>query len=111
MGHAEYKIKEGDILGGTWGYDCTLPFWARVVKRTAKYVTLVEIPEIVLEGRHNGYWTSIPDTRVDAPKKKGEEWRAKVTQSEHWGEYTTFHNGRNILTQWDGEPYYCNDMD
>ena len=98
--------QEGDILCGTWGYSMVIPEWYQIVKRTAKQLTLQEIPEKIVSGHYNGQWESMPDLEK-AKQKPGKEIKARINK---WNSVTV--DGKVYVHLWDGKtPLHGDDMD
>lgn len=55
------SIKVGDVFYYVSGYNMTLAYWFKVVKKTAKTIVVKELEERVVSGHRNGYWESAPD--------------------------------------------------
>ena len=53
--------EEGDVLYGVSHYSMTLPYFYKVIKKTAKTFTLVELTAKLASGHYNGYFSEVPD--------------------------------------------------
>lgn len=93
------KIEVGDILVSTFGYDARLACFWKVLKRTAKSVTIARL----LDHDRTGDWCD----GTDAPAKNsrlGETMSKRVKPSWQEGEETFNTGGYGYAYQWDGKP-------
>lgn len=93
---------EGDILSGTFCYNMTIPYFYKVIKKTAKTFTLIELPKKLASGHYNGLFSEVPDDSKE-PKAK-----PKTVRINKWG---SLFIGRVHLHLWDGKPVEGDDMD
>lgn len=94
--------KEGDILSGTLAYSMTIPYFYRILKRTAKSFTLQKLPKKLASGHYNGSFTAVPDE-----SKKPTDKPINVRINKHNNVVVD----RVWLRKWDGEPVHGDDMD
>lgn len=97
------KIKVGDVLVRTWGYDARLANFYKVIARTPASVKVRELDQIRAGDWHDG--TSTP---TDTFKANAEEFRPRVKVMTSFrnenvmNEYVTIKD--NLCDIWDGNP-------
>lgn len=102
------KIEVGDILYASWGYSMTLPAWARVIKRTPKMATIVELASEFVTGDWAG-GTSMPI--LDERKRHTEAKTFKVKERDGGEFLDGAKSYGKYWHHWDGEPKYHNHAD
>ncbi len=94
----------GDIVCGTWSYSMTIPYFFKILKRTEKSFTIVELPKKLVSGHYNSYhFEEIPD-ETKQPTKKPQNVRIKRGLN-------AVYVDRIHLRKWDGKPLSGDDMD
>lgn len=65
------KWKVGDILCGVWSYSMTIPYFYKILKRTAKSFTIIELKTKIVSGHFNGQYEVMPEYpyKVDNDEK------------------------------------------
>jgi len=96
------KWKQGDILYGIWAYGMVIPYFYKILKRTPKSFTLVEIKKKLISGHYNGQFTVVPE---EPHKTENKPVTARINK---WGSVKL---GNVILHKWNGEPLHGDDMD
>lgn len=91
------KIKIGDILVSTYGYDARLAAFWKVVARTAKTVKICRLRDII----HTGTWAD--GAAAPMPNSKMGVMLTKKIQIEHTG-YEYVRTDRGEASLWDGKP-------
>ena len=95
----------GDIICGTWSYTMTIPYFYKILKRTEKSFTIVELPKKLVSGHYNSYhFEEVPD-ETKKPTKKPQNVRIKR------GLNAVYIDNRIHLRKWDGKPLVGDDMD
>ena len=96
----------GDILAGTWGYNMTLPIFYKIIKRTSKMITCVELSQKLASGHYNGSFETIPDdSKLDKDLKR-EQIKAKLKDGSNYVKVKG-----HYVHLWDGKPVWGNDLD
>ena len=90
-------IKKGDIISGSYGYDACLTRFYRVITRTEKTVTLVQLRTVAIGPCSYEGYEVVPGDEV------GEPFRKKVKAGSYWGEYVDITSYMSAFP-WDGEP-------
>ena len=92
------NFKKGDMLNSTWGYGQTNQSWYKVIKETAKTITLQEY-----EGKRVAVdkMNFMAGTEAPSTKKRGKPFR-KVKKM-----YMSPAQYMGCLEIWDGEPKFA----
>jgi hypothetical protein len=99
----------GDTLYGVYHYSMTLPYFYKVIKKTAKTFTLVELTAKLASGHYNGYFSEVPDDSKLEKDLKGEQIRARINK---FNELSVGRSSSKInLHLWDGKPVEGCDLD
>lgn len=94
------EVKEGTILYASWGYDQTNVDFFKVVSRTPKTVTLVEIGSKMVKGDQG--FTMTGEVVADPDVIKSEPFRRKLNE---WkGAPTVKVDSSRFARLWDGKP-------
>lgn len=98
---------KGDILTGTSYYSMIIPYFFKILKRTDKSFTLIELSEKVVKGHYNGtYWVVPNEDKFEQDLKKGKPINVR------YNKYGRIVVKRNVtLKLWDGEPQEGCDLD
>jgi hypothetical protein len=91
------KIKLGDILVSTYGYDAGLANFYKVVARTAKTVKICRLHDIV----HTGNW--VDGTAAPKPDSRMGDMLTKKIHVGHNG-YEYLDTDLGMASLWDGKP-------
>lgn len=92
-----------DILCGTWSYTMTIPYFYKILKRTAKSFTIVELPKKLVSGHYNSYhFEEVPDETKPIKEKP------KTVRINKFGHLVV---DKVHLHKWDGKPLSGDDMD
>ena len=96
------KWKQGDILCGIWSYTMVIPYFYKILKRTPKSFTIVELKKKLSSGHYNGQFTVVPE---EPHKTEDKPVTARINK---WGGVSV----KNVtLHKWDGKPLHGDDMD
>lgn len=98
----------GDTLYGVSHYSMTLPYFYKVIKKTAKTFTLVELTAKLASGHYNGYFSEVPDDSKLEKDLKGEQIRARINK---YNNLVVGKSSKIYLKLWDGEPVEGCDLD
>ena len=98
----------GDTLYGVFHYSMTLPYFYKVIKKTAKTFTLVELTAKLASGHYNGYFSEVPDDSKLEKDLKGEQIRARINK---YNNLVVGKSSKIYLKLWDGEPVEGCDLD
>ena len=102
------KIETGDVLYASWGLTMTLPSWARVLKRTPKMATILELDSHFVTGDWAG-GTSMPILGAVKRHAKPETFKVKERDG---GEFLDgARSYAKYWHHWDGEAKYHNHAD
>lgn len=100
---APSTLQPGSILNTCWGYNMTRVEFYRVVERVSDhFVTIEELPQIVVSGSAGYTGTCLPDLSA---KPTGKTKRYKVVE-----DAIKIHDSARA-TKWDGSPCSFNYMD
>lgn len=98
----------GDILCGTWSYTMTIPYFYKILKKTGKSFTIIELPKKLVSGHYNSYhFEEVPDETKE-PKGKPKNVRIRNVS---WDKYGVVAADKINLRKWDGKPLVGDDMD
>lgn len=91
-------IKEGDILVSTFGYDARITTFTKVLKRTAKSVTIARL----LNLESTGDWMD----GTSAPSAKSELGPTSCRKISMWYDNSCecINDGYGVASLWDGNP-------
>ena len=96
----------GDILYSVYNYSMIIPYFYKIIKRTDKTFTLVELSTKLASGHYNGDFYEVPDDSKLENDLKGEQIRTKINK------YGAVNIGSvKHLRLWDGKPVHGNDLD
>ena len=98
----------GDTLYGVSHYSMTLPYFYKVIKKTAKTFTLVELTAKLASGHYNGYFSEVPDDSKLEKDLKGEQIRVRINK---YNNLVVGKSSKIYLRLWDGEPVEGCDLD
>ena len=98
----------GDTLYGVSHYSMTLPYFYKVIKKTAKTFTLVELTAKLASGHYNGYFSEVPDDSKLEKDLKGEQIRARINK---YNNLVVGKSSKIYLKLWNGEPVEGCDLD
>ena len=98
----------GDTLYGVSHYSMTLPYFYKVIKKTAKTFTLVELTAKLASGHYNGYFSEVPDESKLEKDLKGEQIRARINK---YNNLVVGKSSKIYLKLWNGEPVEGCDLD
>ena len=98
----------GDTLYGVSHYSMTLPYFYKVIKKTAKTFTLVELTAKLASGHYNGYFSEVPDDSKLEKDLKGEQIRTRINK---YNNLVVGKSSKIYLRLWDGEPVEGCDLD
>ena len=98
----------GDTLYGVSHYSMTLPYFYKVIKKTAKTFTLVELTAKLASGHYNGYFSEVPDDSKLEKDLKGEQIRTRINK---YNNLVVGKSSKIYLKLWDGEPVEGCDLD
>lgn len=99
------KIKAGDIILSVFHWSMTIPTFFKVIKRTAKTCTLIELDRKVVQNL-DGYGQITKEVPSEKPCDR--EKRYKIFSGAR-GEYVKIDGIVSYL--WDGKPAYANYCD
>jgi hypothetical protein len=99
------KIKVGDVILSVFRYSMTIPMFFKVIKRTAKTCTMVELNKKVVQNL-DGYGQRTREIPSEEPD--GREKTYKIFSGAR-GEYVKV-DGK-ISYVWDGKPAYADYCD
>ena len=97
------KIQVGDIMVGTWGHEQVNVDFYKVVKRTAKFVTMAKIESVITpHERLSMQGSAMPDLESQPSK---ETLRRKVDRNmDGTQEMTGMFKWGGFIRIWDGKP-------
>ena len=91
---------EGDILTGTYHYNNIMPMFFKIIKRTNKSFTLIELYDKIVKGSYNGNYEVVADEeKIEKALKCNDKITTRINNN---GDVVV---KRNIkLRLWDGTP-------
>ena len=92
----------GDILCGVWSYTMIVPHFYKILKRTPKSFTIIELKQKLVSGHYNGQYKVIPKT---PHASEGTPITARINKR---GGVKV---GNIYVHKWNGEPLHGDDMD
>lgn len=99
----------GDTLYGVYSYSMTLPYFYKIVKKSGKTFTLVELSAKLASGHYNGNFSEVPDDSKLEKDLKGEQIRTRINK---FNRLAVRHYSSKInLHLWDGKPVEGCDLD